>query len=275
MHDIAAKPIRRMRPLLGTFVEIGLAGGANESAFAAAFASIEQVQRALSFQDSNSELSQLNRQPGRAVAMSPLALRVLRLARAMTLASRGLFNCTVGGALVRRGSLPDHGGPEPQSSGDAGDLEIGAQCARLRKSIRVTLDGIAKGYAVDRAVRSLRNLGATGGWVNAGGDLRVFGDYTLAVAQRGGFWPNRCVGLRDAALASSSIHKNRDRDFPADIILDGGTAPQTGTWSVLAHSAWRADALTKVAALASDADRESLLKGLGGQLVFAEKEGRR
>jgi thiamine biosynthesis lipoprotein len=41
--------------------------------------------------------------------------------------------------------------------------------------VRVDLGGIAKGYAVDLAVRSLRRSGIENIVVNAGGDLRVAG----------------------------------------------------------------------------------------------------
>ena len=41
--------------------------------------------------------------------------------------------------------------------------------------VRIDLGGIGKGYAVDRAVDSMRCVGASAGIVNAGGDLRVFG----------------------------------------------------------------------------------------------------
>jgi thiamine biosynthesis lipoprotein ApbE len=39
----------------------------------------------------------------------------------------------------------------------------------------VDLGGIAKGFAVDRAVKALKCAGLASGVVNAGGDLRVFG----------------------------------------------------------------------------------------------------
>jgi thiamine biosynthesis lipoprotein len=40
-----------------------------------------------------------------------------------------------------------------------------------------------------------------------------------------------------------------------------------GAWSVLARCAWRADALTKVAAAALPAQRASLVAALGGRLL--------
>jgi thiamine biosynthesis lipoprotein len=44
---------------------------------------------------------------------------------------------------------------------------------------------------------------------------------------------------------------------------------------VLARRAWRADALTKVAALAPDASRQALLRRLGGRLLGAPSGSKR
>jgi FAD:protein FMN transferase len=260
---------RRMRPFLGTFVEIGFRPAPGDHlAVQAAYTVIEEVERRLSFQDERSELSRLNRCRGAFVALSPLSVRVLRLARAMTVASGGLFNCTLGGALVRRGVLPDHGSGEMLDVGGADDIEIRSNEVRLARPVRLTLDGIAKGYAVDLAVSALRHAGVQAGWVNAGGDLRVFGALILPVSRResdGTFTP--LGGVREGALASSAVCVRPDRRFPGTIL--GGTAGLSapGVWSVLARRAWRADALTKVAALAPDAYRESLLRQLGGRLL--------
>jgi thiamine biosynthesis lipoprotein len=262
-----------MRPLLGTFVEIGAAGGPDtSSAITAAFAGIEMLQRLLSFHDPDSDLSRLNRSPGTEIRLHPLSFRVLRLARCFTRASGGLFNCTVGGALVREGRLPDHGGPLPLEYGTADDIEIfpDRNGARLCRPLRITLDGIAKGYAVDHGVRILRRHGVDSGWINAGGDLRVFGDLKLPVRRpepAGGF--SSFGELQRTALATSSVPHIPDSRFPGCIVAAGTAAPATGMWSVLAAQAWRADALTKVAALAQDAVRESLLRRLGGRLCPA------
>jgi len=42
--------------------------------------------------------------------------------------------------------------------------------------VHIDLGGIAKGYAVDRALMALRTAGCRGALVNAGGDLAVFGN---------------------------------------------------------------------------------------------------
>ncbi len=260
-----------MRPGLGTYVEVWARGPAASAALDAAFASLAQAQACWSFHDAGSELSRLNAQPGHRVRLSPLTLRLLRAARALTRASGGAFDCTVGGILVEDGILPDHGGRAALPRGGADDIEIGGAWARLRRPVRLTLDGIAKGFAVDVALRALRSHGAVAGWINAGGDLRVFGDVALPVQRReldGRLTP--LGALRNAALASSRSasgpHADRE-SFPGHLIGQAGQMPAPGVWSVLARSAWRADALTKVAANFPAHERARRVRQLGGCLL--------
>ncbi len=270
-----AVPLRRMRPLLGTFVEIGLVerpAGTHcaERTFAAAYAAIAKVHDALSFHDPHSELTRLNASKGQPIRMSVHALRVLRLARAMTAATGGLFNCTVGGAMIARGRLPDHGGDSVLPVGDADDIEISATHACLRRPVRITVDGIAKGYAVDVAVSTLRAQGVESGWINAGGDVRAFGELVLPVLCVGQNGNAVRVELYDCSVASSEAGARADAGHDGEIIDMHSQQPVSGRWSVLSHHAWRADALTKVAALAGPAMRERLLSNLGGRCVVAE-----
>lgn len=255
-----------MRPVLGTFVEIA-ADGAPAAALDAAFAAIDEAQARWSFQDPDSELSRLNRAAGERVALHHSTLRLLALARMLALRSEGLFDPTVGGELVLRGILPDHGGPAPLARGTPDDIELDAAWARLRRPVRLTLDGIAKGWAVDRAVSAMRRLGAEGGWVNAGGDLRVFGKASLAVQRRELDGSLRSLGvLRNGAVASSRVGAP-DPDFPGLVLAPEGISPLPGIWSVLATSAARADALTKVAATCDAQHRAVCVSRLGGHLI--------
>jgi FAD:protein FMN transferase len=257
--------VRRMRPLLGTYVEVAACAADPPGVIAAAFDVIETAQRLWSFHDPGSELSALNRAPGKAVNLSSSSIRLLRLAIAICHASAGRFNCMVGGELVLRGSLPDHGPVAPIAIGRADDLELGCGWARLRRPVRVTLDGIAKGYAVDLAVRTMKKRGACHGWVNAGGDLRVFGDKPLFVHRReldGSLAP---LGwLKEAALASSRAGPDGDPSFASDIV---GARDSSAVLSVLACRAWLADALTKVALATRHSERANRIASLGGCLV--------
>jgi thiamine biosynthesis lipoprotein len=263
--------LQRMRPLLGTFVEIGVEAGASGLDLAGTidngFDEIEHAQALWSFQSPDSELSRLNAAHGQAVKVHRRTARLLGLARAMTARSDGLFDCTLGGALVDAGVLPDHGGPPAMPRGTAEDIELGIDWARLKRPVRITLDGIAKGYAVDLAVAALRHHGAKAGWVNAGGDLRVFGEWVLPVSRReadGRLTP--LGGLRAGALASSGTDHEPGR-FPALLLGRGERRLPRGVHSVLARSAWRADALTKVAAAAPAGERAARVRALGGCLI--------
>lgn len=264
---------KRMRPLLGTFVEVGVhSGEMPERSINAAFDAIETVQSLMSFHDADSDLTKLNQAGGKEVTLHPHSIHVLRLARAMTSASGGLFNCTVGGALIRLGILPDHGAGAGLSSGETRDIELYGRKVRLKRAVHITLDGIAKGYAVDCAVRAMKANGVKAGWVNAGGDLRVFGDLVLPVQRREIDGSYRTLGgLQEASIATTSVRAVHDKTFPAWIFSDSRT-PEAGTWSVLARKAWRADALTKVASLAKPAERSALIERLGGKLAIPNME---
>jgi FAD:protein FMN transferase len=264
--------LKRMRPLLGTYVEIGIKepGRNAENAIASAFSIIEKLHHLLSFHSATSDLTRLNQAEGEEVAVHAHTLRVLKLARSMTIASAGLFNCTLGGALVREKVLPDHGGINVSTSGVAADIQIYRNKIKLRKSVKITLDGIAKGYAVDCAIATLKRAGVTAGWVNAGGDLRVYGDLVLPVHRREYNGQYMALGgMQNAAIATSIVTADAytdSNDFPGKIMSDL-TIPTIGTWSVMAHQTWRADALTKVACLAKESLRNALINQLGGILV--------
>jgi thiamine biosynthesis lipoprotein len=104
-----------------------------------------------------------------------------------------------------------------------------------------SLDGIAKGFAVDRAVECLRDAGASRGVVNAGGDLRVFGAWLEEVYVRPPGSPEvlRCIGnVREAAVATSGrAGLVNPRALPSRMFVSGVT--------VIAADCMTADALTK------------------------------
>ena len=231
------KSKRRLRPLLGTFVEIGIRHDAvdGNAAINRAFEGIALIQSLMSFHDPASDLSRLNNSPGEEMELHPLTVTVLQLAL---------------------------------DAGRRDDVKLSGRRARLLKPVRITLDGIAKGFAVDYAVALLKQSGITAGWINAGGDLRVFGDMTLPVCRRERDGTIRPVGrLRDMAMATSSVLPGSSPDFPGWIVHPACGEACRGTWSVLAKTAWRADALTKVAALVPSRLRQAEITRLGGQLL--------
>lgn len=264
-------PVTRGKPMLGTFVEIGVRDAASTTAMAAtdaAFSAIQCVQSLLSFHDPTSDLTRLNTAGGGSVELHPLSVRVIRLAKILTRLSDHTFNCTVGGTLIRRGLLPAHVSADTCPSGHESDIEISGRHVRLRNGVAITLDGIAKGFAVDLAVAALKRHGITSGWVNAGGDMRVMGRHAAPVHLRGVDGKTVPLGhLANAAIASSRDLAAPDDGFRGQIVGGLNEAATPAVWTVVAIQAWRADALTKVAANSPAAIRAARVEALGGRWV--------
>src|SRR4051794_33210731 len=166
--------LRRCRPLLGTYVEIT---ADTEQAIDVAFAAIERVHRLMSAHERDTDLSRINRfAHQRPVEVDDWTARVLDRALFWAQRSDGAFDIVrAGKAAMERGLLPRHRDqPEPQASHWT-CLDLGGDSVRLKKPGCVDLGGIAKGFAVDRAVSALRSAGCERGLVNAGGDMRGFG----------------------------------------------------------------------------------------------------
>lgn len=259
-----------MRPLLGTFVELAVddenlsSSTALHHAFNSGFRAITDVQTALSFHRADSELSRINLYPKQWLNISHLSLRVLQLAKALTELSGGLFNYALGQELVARKILPDHGFGERQKCADANVLSFSAGKVRLNDDALICLDGIAKGYAVDLAIVALKRSGIKAGYINAGGDLRVFGQCRIPVQLAGKNEPSGL--LCNAAIATSN--SDSSEQFPGLLLSGEGNTLPSGRWSVIASSAWRADALTKVAAASNG--NSALVASLGGRLVHSD-----
>ena len=215
--------VRRARPALGTLVEVGAAATAGGAiAIDAAFAAIAEVEASLSRFRPGSLVHRFNAAPrGSRVDLGHDARRVLAAAAELARASDGLFDISLG------------------TGADAWRCD-GAGLHKLAAGVSLDLGGIAKGDAVDCAIRALRQGGIRAGWVNAGGDLRVFGALALPLDLRdedqGGV--RRFATLHGGSFATSR-HAGRHASVAAPRCL------------------W-ADALTKVVAASGDASHPLL-----------------
>jgi thiamine biosynthesis lipoprotein len=240
---------RAARFFLGTMVDIAATGpaAAVSRGIEDAFAAIAQVHRALSAQDAASELTRVNglahcgAQP-----ISEAFCAVLACALDMAERTRGTFDPTIGGLMCDLGLLPKHSSHDRRASWR--DVHLEKSGVRFARPLLLDFGGIAKGYAVDRAIDALRD---------AGGDIRVFGGETDTVHVRTG--GARCVALplvelADGAVATSAYGSQRRRVAGrwATPLIDarfGLPSMSTRTVSVVAPHCMVADALTKVVAL--------------------------
>lgn len=282
---IVSDSIRRARPLLGTFVEIEIAGAPRsemDGAIDAAFDAVAQVHRLMSFHETDSDVGRLNSEAGtRPVSVHAWTFRALETAVELHRRSGGRFDITIAPALQSIGLLPslkDRSAPALRSP-DAIEL-LPHRKVRFRSTdVTIDLGGIAKGFAVDRAVAVLRDLGIPSGIVNAGGDLRAFGAQTHTVHIRDPRHPSRSVcriEVTDEALASTArrVDLVDGDDSGSSAVIDPATQRPVSLIdgvTVRARSCMVADALTKVVMI-SGTDAGELLESYqaGALLISAD-----
>jgi len=261
--------IRRARPLLGTYVEIsveGLDDARATHAIEQAFAEIAAVHRLMSFHEAGSDLDRLHRaRVGDRVSVDARTHEVLTWSARMASASAGCFDPTVAAQQVARGLLPRPASTwSPHADADWRDIELfDSHRVRLARPLWIDLGGIAKGYAVDRAVEVLVGAGARQTCVNAGGDLRIAGARAESIHVRtpAGICALPSVELANGALATSVGTAGRGVARSARRIV-----------SVVAPLCVVADALTKVVLAGDDAVSRRVLTLFAAQAM--ESSGR-
>lgn len=234
-------------------------------ALAAAFAEVRLIHDLMSFHLDDSDVSRINRAPpDEPIAVNRRSVEVLRLAGELSHHSDGHFDITVAPNLVAAGYLP---APKSERAPDAGArwqdiVVLSDEAVMLEKSAWIDLGGIAKGYAVDRALEACLAEGAPACIVDAGGDLRVSDGMSAAVRLAAPRADDARVPLLE--LSGGSVASSHGEPGAA-VTGGGGAGPHfdgvTGAGvdprhfvSVLCERCIIADALTKVVmTLAADA----------------------
>lgn len=225
-----------------------------------AFQEMDRVVNLLNRYDSASPLAHLNRE-GSIRAPPPELSVVLSRAREFHTSTQGAFDPTVQPLvdLFRKGS----GSTPPTESAILKALSlVGFREVKLRSDsiqmdkpgMGVTLDGIAKGFVVDRMASLLGEFGLTDFLINAGGDIRSLGrredgrPWQVGVQdpEKRGDLPD-VIGMTGGAVATSGSYEIYfDRERTSHHIVSAGTGASPGaskSVSVVAPTALVADAL--------------------------------
>ncbi len=275
LRDAGEMPsLRRMRIALGTWIAIeaaapteALAAGAIEAAFAA----VSEVERRMHPSRAGSDVARINAAPpGARTPIHASTAEVLGLALLLRELTDGVFDPCL-----------------PVQPGRLADLELGdprdsaAPWAISHAPLMLDLGGIAKGYAIDCAVKALREGGCSAGGVNAGGDLRLFGGRPQATLIRRADGSCRPVLLSEAALAVSDLDEPRRPPEHRGYYIrrgDGSCRERAAGVqrhaAVLADDAMRADALTKCVLLCPAESARRALAALGGKSLGGAGAGR-
>lgn len=185
---IGQLPLQRFtfaQPQMGTTFKI-IIYAENESvaqnAADSAYARIEALNQIMSDYLPESELNVLSKTHNEWVKVSPDLWNVLLQARQISKYTRGAFDVSVGPIVRlwrrarRKQVLPDS--IRLQNALTSVNYKFiklyrNKQSVLLRKpNMRLDLGGIAKGYAVDKAMEILQNMGIQSALVDGGGDMR-------------------------------------------------------------------------------------------------------
>lgn len=253
-------------------------------------AAMDEVDAQMSTWRPDSELMRLIGTPaGEWVSVPAGLLDVLRLGLTIGRASGGAFDIGMGDAVIAWGFGAAEASPDRIRSAmearrvpahDA--LEIDGTRVRKRVPITLDLNGIAKGYGVDRLAGILGGAGIRDGLVGIDGEMRAMGlrpdgeAWTVAVEQpdperRA---PHSLLSLEDCAVATSGDYRHwidvQDRrlSHTMDPARGAPLAQSPASVTVLAPTCAEADAwATALMVLGAD-DGGELARRLGIDALF-------
>jgi thiamine biosynthesis lipoprotein len=265
LAPVKAQWHEQQRDLMGTRVSTTLwhadaarANACNERIFA----EIQRIDALMSTYREDSEISEINRNAvTSAVEIGTELARLIERSIYFSKLSHGAFDITyasVGYAYdYRAGLQPGADAVEAKLPAiDYRHIELDGRRIRFaHPDVRIDLGGIAKGYAVDRAMDITRACGIQNAMISAGGDSRILGDHggrPWIIGIRHPRDPDGIalrVPLADSAISTSGDY---ERFFLAEgdrvhHIIDPATGRSAeGSWSatVIGPDAMTTDALS-------------------------------
>lgn len=292
---LSRRVVRQSRTMMGTQINLIVYGPDRDScekAVQATFSRMEGLIGNLSRHSPESELSQLNR-TGTLNKPSRDLQQVLLLAEQISSLTRGSFDVTVLPLLelyqkgLAGNTLPT--GSELRRTlrlVDYRKITVSpAAIALADKGMAVTLDGIGKGYIVDQGINTLKSLGFTSVYVEAGGDLMVTGAKKDKKPWRIGIRNPRpktsdeliAIGITNTAVATSGDYM---QPFTSDLryhhIIDprtGISSPELASATVTAPTVALADGLATAAMVMGPDRSKALLESIPGcEGLFISKD---
>ncbi len=254
----------------------------------AAFAAISQVNNLMSSYLAQSEISRLNGSSGSECHVSSQTAFVLRRAIEISELTGGAFDVTAGPLIklwkhtIKTGKLPAEADlAAARKLVGYKKLVLGPNSARFTTpGMSVDLGGIAKGYAVDKAIEALKAAGITSALVDAGGD-----GYALGTRPDGSPWliaiqnpnkKNEDTPLPGPPLLLSNMAYATSGDYRQYVDIGGVRYahiidPQTGqparaaaSVTVIAPDCTTADALATALSVLGPDDGLAIIKNFSG-----------
>jgi thiamine biosynthesis lipoprotein len=275
--------IKDVQNALGTFVTItAVHSDVSEgiSAVHAAFDEVNRIHGLMNVHKQSSEVGLLNRE-GYYEGVSDDTRHVIQRANSFSELFEGAFDITVLPLLelweenVSKNKIPtDAEISQRLELVNYRNILIEGKKISFRKcGMGITLAGVAKGYAVDKAIEALSRYHVKHALVNAGGDIRVIGGKGKNIPWRIAIRDPRnqtrivaAVELCDQAIATSGTYR---RSFD-DIIHPKAGRPAQGVLSstVIARTAMDADMLATCTFVLGAEKGVELIRMLDGVKAF-------
>ncbi len=264
---------------------------------AALQAATGEVDAQMSTWNAGSDLMRLNAAPVGTQVMVPDRLsEVLRLGLEIGLASGGACDIGMGDAVTAWGFGPEAAAPERIRSAMTAKrvpahqaLEIDRTTGLVRKTSPLALDlnGIAKGYGVDRLAETLAAHGIGDALVGIDGEMRALGlrpdgeAWTIAVESPD---PNRrathsILALQDAAVATSGDYRHwvgvqgRRLSHTMDPARGAPLIASPASVTVVARTCAEADAWATACMVKGSLEGATLARRSNLSALFIDREG--
>jgi thiamine biosynthesis lipoprotein len=277
---------------MGSDAHVIIVGGPSGGA-GRARARIDELEQRWSRFIEGSEISVLNREAGRFVAVSDDTRLLIERGIDAWRLSGGSVDPTVLGAMIRAGydRSFDTLGDAPKAGSSSlllgcTDIELTDRGVRLPAGTGFDPGGIGKGLGADLVADETIAAGADGVCINLGGDLRVRGrspegtGWTIEIDHPLVDEPIARVGVVEGAVATSTTLKRQWRvdGAPRHHLIDPATgrpseSDLTLACVVTAH-AWAAEVLAKAVLLRGSTHPFDLLGGTGAHALVVDRDGR-
>ena len=287
------KPLIRYektRSLMGSFATIIVYSSDEEAAqgaIDAAFARMEEIEKIASIFDEEAEAFRLN-QDGYLDAPSDNLLKLINMSLDYSQSTDGCFDITVQPILDLWQAGLYKESPEVQQNrinetlGLVGWDKIGIEDNKIyfqEEGMKITLGGIAKGYAADEALVVLRDKDIKHALVNAGGDMATLGakpsgePWIIDLANPDDTSQSLATFLfSDKSVATSGNYERYfDPDKKAHHIINpktGYSANECISVTMIADSCIQADALATAVFVMGPEDGLELVESLDGVECF-------
>jgi len=284
------------RELMGTSVKITVLDRDKEKSIQAvndAFNEIEIIENILSIYKDGSDVYMLNEKGFLNDADNEL-IYLLMKSNYYSKLSDGAFDITVQPILdlykksfeTKKRAPTNAEIKETLNLVDYEDIVIRDNDIRLRKNMKITLGGIAKGHIIDRAIEILKEYDIEHALIDAGGDIRVLGkkdgtkDWSIAL--RNPRSKNEYIAIIKLNNKSVATSGDYERYFDPDKEFHHIVDPRTGysateliSVTIIADTAIEADALaTSVFVLGPEKGLELIesLENVEGLLITKDRE---